>query len=289
MKILLVNHHYYSISQFTHYEKFFDPIPVMGLAYLAGVLRQAGHEVRIIDDFAQNLGIDGILRTIEAFDPVLVGTGCLTPLADEADFLARKIKERFPEIKIVMGHRHADYFADRIVSARVADVVVHGEGEISLLDVVKSLEHDGDYSSVQGISFFDGQRAVRNPDRPFIEPLDSIPFPAWDLFPLELYKPCAEVLPGGKRHLPLLTSRGCPYHCIFCSQEMGRRYRIRTPENVVSEMLWVNDRFGVDGLIFFDANFPLLVIDTIGTCLGRPLDLRGNPGSNHLPAECHRR
>lgn len=266
MKILLINHHYYSIPQFTYYEKFFDPIPVMSLAYLASTLCQNGYEVRIVDDYAQRLGVAGILSYIEDFNPALVGISCLTPLADEAFLLAKKIREKFPTIKIVMGHRHADYFAGEIVSQRIADIVVHGEGEITLLEIVKTLKHNGDLSAVLGITYFDGQKPIKTPARSFIENLDLLPFPAWELFPLERYKPCAEVSPGGKKHLPLLTSRGCPYSCIFCNQEIGNRFRTRTPQNVVSEILWAHEQFGADGFILFDANFPLNRESAIALC-----------------------
>lgn len=266
MRTLLINHYYYSIPKFTYYEKFFDPIPAMGLAYLASVLCQAGYEVRTIDDYAQRLGLEGVLKYINDFNPVVVGISCLTPFADEAFFLAKRIRKRFPRLKIVMGHRHADYFANQIVSDGIADIVVHGEGELTLLEIVRTLEISGDLSSVSGITYFDGQKAIRTSARPLIENLVSIPFPAWDLFPLERYKPCAEVTPGGKRHLPLLTSRGCPYGCVFCNQEIGNRFRTRTPQNVVSEIQWAHDRFGADGFILFDANFPLLRKNALALC-----------------------
>lgn len=268
MKILLINHYYYSISQFTTYEKFFDPIPVMGLGYIASTLREAGHEVRILDDYIEMNGIEGILQTIEGFRPETVGLSVLTPLADEAILLAGQIRERFPETSIVMGHRHADYFAELMVTEGHADFVVHGEGEQTFLELVNALENKSDPESVQGITYLSDKTPVRTESRPYIEDLDSIPFPAWDLFPLESYRPCAEVMPGGKRHLPLLISRGCPYDCIFCTQELGGKCRLRSPENVVAEMLWDHERFGVDGLILFDANFPIVRKHAESVCRG---------------------
>ncbi|MBN2143963.1 MAG: radical SAM protein [Candidatus Aureabacteria bacterium] len=266
MKILLINHFYYSISEFTYYEKFFAPVPVIGLAYLASYLKKYGHEVKIIDDYVEKLGLKGIMENIRSYSPEMIGISCLTPLADQTVFLTKEIRKHFPEIKIVLGHRHADYFAKDFISKGIADVIVHGEGEKTLLDLVCHFENKQSLDDVKGITYQDKGNPIRNPERPLIQDLDSIPFPAWDILPLEKYKPRPEVTPGGRLNLPLLFNRGCPFHCIFCNQELGNQVRRRSVENVISEMLWCHDRFGVDGFVFSDANFPVYRDQAIEFC-----------------------
>ena len=125
MKILFINHYYYSIEKITIYEKMFVPAPILGIAYLASVLRENGYTVSVIDDFAQKMGIHLILDYIERFKPSIIGIPCLTLLADECYFLTSAIKKKFPDIFIVLGHRHADCFSEEIIRQKFADFVVN--------------------------------------------------------------------------------------------------------------------------------------------------------------------
>lgn len=131
-------------------------------------------------------------------------------------------------------------------------MVVRREGEVTFIELLSKLQIGSSLADVLGVTFRskDGT-IIRNEDRPFMEDLDSLPFPAHDLLPLESLKRMGKIL------FPLITSRGCVYWCDFCStvRMFGRGYRFRSPKNVVDEMQLVHDKYGVDQVTFYDDAF----------------------------------
>ncbi|EKD28399.1 MAG: hypothetical protein ACD_79C00311G0005 [uncultured bacterium] len=257
MKILLINPHYYLVKKITSFERFFTPIPILGLAYLASVLKNNGNDVHIIDDYVDRFGVNGIIKYIEQDNPDIIGISCLTPYADDTYYLSKKIKEKFPDKFIIMGNKHADYYANEIVSERIADIVIHGEGENTIVDIVNAVRSKNSFSVVKNITYSDGLKPIRNLEKNTVDNLDTIPYPAWELLKLDAYFPGATVSTGGHKHLPLLMSRGCPYSCIYCSQEFGNTVRIRSIQNVIGEIITFYEKFNVDSFVICDANFPL--------------------------------
>jgi radical SAM superfamily enzyme YgiQ (UPF0313 family) len=234
-----------------------EPAPAIGLARLAAVLRLAGHDVSAIDSYALRLTVDETLNKLARTKPDLIGIGVLTPSAPYVERLARSIRERLPEVRIVLGNVHASVFAEDYVTEGLADVVVHGEGEKIIGPLIKALEDDGDLGEVRGITFNDGTGPVTTEKAPPIDDLDSLPRPAWDLFPYKKYG----MLPFVTLAKPALMvegSRGCPYGCDFCAlRHMGRKYRMRSAQSVVEEIEWLRRRFGARQIAFADAIFPL--------------------------------
>lgn len=232
-------------------------MPPIGLALLAARLREQGREVSVYDSFIGRGGPEGAAREAKRLRPEVVGLPVVTPCATEVYAQAAAVREAHPDAVIVMGNIHADLFAEDILRRGIADIVVHGEAEDTIVEVDRAIVEKTDLSTVRGISYRSGDLIVRNPDRPQIEDLDSLPFPAWDLFPMEHYGlfKFAEVDTPATL---ICGSRGCPYRCTFCSLHvMGPRRRKRSVPNLVDEIEWLHERFGMKQVAFVDPIFPI--------------------------------
>lgn len=232
-------------------------MPPIGLALLAARLREQGREVAVYDSFIGRGGPEGAGREARRRRPDVVGLPVVTPYATEVFEQAAAVRAALPEAKIVMGNIHADLFAEDILSQGIADIVVHGEAEDTIVDVDRAVVDKTDFAEIPGISFRRGDQVVRTAPRPSIEDLDSLPFPAWDLFPMQhygLFKFAQVATPATL----ICGSRGCPYRCTFCSLHvMGPRRRKRSIPNLVDEMEWLHDRFGMRQVAFVDPIFPI--------------------------------
>lgn len=230
----------------------------MALGYLGAVLRQGGHQVLLRDQAATVMSGDAVLDEMVGFEPDVIGISVLTGAWHSVVKLVEKIRVRLPGARIVMGNTHASCFAEEILGEGHADYVVHGEGEETLPDLVDALGDGRDPGSVPGISWMDGTTCRRNPDRPPIEDLDALPYPAWDLLDLSAWRYQKIPLVNLKAHpLPVMASRGCSYSCSFCSQDKAvRKFRHRRIEKVVDEIGTMVDRHGFRCFGFNDSYFP---------------------------------
>ena len=197
--------------------------PHLGVGYLASVLLENDHEVDIID-MRVDRSRRRLYRKIPRFNPDYVGITSLSNQFDIAYELVDEIKEKFG-VPIVFGGFHVSVMREKVLQDTKADYAIFGEGEYTLLELVNGV----DPSKISGLIWRKGSEIITNPPREFIRDLDRLPFPAFEKFPLKKYM---------ERKIPIATSRGCPYHCIYCGirQGMGRIFRPRSPENVVSEM-----------------------------------------------------
>ncbi|MGC8961729.1 MAG: B12-binding domain-containing radical SAM protein, partial [Candidatus Bathyarchaeia archaeon] len=203
--------------------------PPLGLGYIASTLIADGFEVRIVDAAIENLALKDIQGIIRRENPQLLGVSAATYTYKNALKIARAGKEVDGSIFTVLGGPHVTFRADDALREDAVDGVVRGEAEYTLLDLVRVLVRGGKLSRIAGFSFkLPGGRRIHNIDRPLIRDLDSLPFPARESLPLNLYR-----IPGS-----IITSRGCPYNCIFCAAKAlsGGTYRVRSPENVVAEV-----------------------------------------------------
>lgn len=228
--------------------------PPLGLAYLAAVLEQAGHECAIFDlSLAPNSSPEADAASIVAFDPQLVGITAMTSVYQSALETATILKARLGR-PIVIGGPHATMFPDRLLTeSPVLDYVVRGEGEMTLLELVEVLEGKRDLSSVTGLTYRVRGEVVSNPDRELLADLDSLPFPSRQHFDLNRY---GLRTPEGQPMVTILSSRGCPYNCSYCFKGIvGRTYRHRSPQNIVSEIKQVVDQTGIRSFYFIDDLF----------------------------------
>lgn len=226
----------------------------MGLAYIASAVRRARHEVEIYsqDQFHYPESHLTDYLTHNRFD--VVGLGIVAGYYQYQKML--KISEainRVPNRPVyVLGGHGPSPEPEYFLRKSNADVIVVGEGEITIVKLLDALEHKGDLSSVSGIAFLNGGRLVRTEHQELIKDLDTIPFPAWDAFPMDYYvlnrPPNAT---NTDRVFYALTGRGCNFRCNFCYR-MEEGIRLRSPESIVEEIQTLKKDYRISYILFYD-------------------------------------
>jgi radical SAM superfamily enzyme YgiQ (UPF0313 family) len=188
----------------------------------------------------------------------IIGFSAPTVLANTVLKLAKYVKKLSKDKIVVVGGPHATICPDFFLKSGYVDFVVRGEGEYTFLELVEKISSDTkDVPKVLGISYMEEGKIIHNPDRPLIKNLDKLPIPARHLLPMERYFALQKKLYGYKK-LTVLTTRGCPYRCIFCAKEIfGRFYRRRSVENCVNEIELLINKYGVKKILFIDDTFTL--------------------------------
>ena len=252
MKVFLINPAMRS-EQFGRFAALLEPMPCIGIAYIATFLARAGHDVRVYDDFALRGGHEHILAEMARFGPAALGVSVLTPVAPDIQSLLRRVRTQWPGMRIFVGNIHADLFPEEFVDEGIADAVVHGEGETTAVDLLADWGKGGTGEGVAGVTTRGSKGTARGLERD----LDSYPFPDWGLLPYQRYS----LLPLGTIAKPIVAvaaSRGCPFRCTYCALEnQGKVYRKRSVENVVDEVQYDVEHFGVKQVGFMDPIFPM--------------------------------
>ena len=268
MRVMLINPSM-NLNKLGRFAKLLEPMPCIGLAYIAGALEHHGTDVAVVDMFAEVLSAEQVLSRVREYQPDLVGMTVLTPSEPICSALSAMIRAALPSVKIVWGAVHAEVFAKDIVLENKADFVVHHDGEETICELVDALENGcKDFSSVDGLTWLgDDGTPVTNKDRRLLTDLDTLPYPAWHLFPYHKYG----LLPFADFAKPVLTmtgSRGCPYRCDYCSliNTGGKVYRRRDPIKIVDEYEYLVDRYKVKQIGFVDPIFPLVKKDLKPLC-----------------------
>lgn len=245
MKVVLVNP-----PQLTRYYQ-----PPMGLSLIAAVLEREGHQVSLLDANALKLKPEDIFPYVA--DANVVGLTAMTPTINVVISIARQLKLANPDLTIILGGAHGTLLPEEtLTGAPQVDVVIRGEGEETIIDLLNALKNKHSLDDVLGISYRKDNQVVSTPERSTDVDLDSLPFLAYHLLPWQRYKPH----PPHGRALPfaaVITSRGCPYKCSFCSKVFGSKFRGQSPERVVEEVAYYIERFGIKELAFYDDVFTL--------------------------------
>ncbi len=221
-------------------------LPPLGLGYMAAVLENSGHKVKIIDPHALGLDCNRVIKRIKEETPELVGITATS----HSRFNAIKILEGIKELDClkVVGGVHFSFSDSDALQRTPADIVVRGEGEYTLLDIAERKPLD----SIPGITYRKNKQIIRNKERQFLD-VKKLPHPARHLFPMEKYNTVLEG-EGKTKCTSILTSRGCPNACVFCanSSYWRRILRLRDPVDVVDEIEEVINTYGIRGFDFWD-------------------------------------
>lgn len=247
----------------------------MGIAYLAAGLREAGYEVSCLDtvleapyqetmvaDHISRFGLtyDQILARVREAKPEAVGLSCIFsnqwPAVRE---ISRRLRAEFPELIQLAGGAHPTFLSELCMRDAPLDFILRGESEESVVELLSRLKSGRPVAEVDGLVFREGDAVRVNPKVNFIADLDRLPFPAHDLLGPERYFKLALPMAYSflsPRNLPVVTSRGCPCSCSFCSSThlWGKRYRTRSPENVLAELDYLRERFRIQEVKFQDDN-----------------------------------
>jgi len=215
------------------------PLPRLGIFILGALVKAKGWDVEVVIEQSQKLDFEEIRKAD------LVGISTITSTAPRAYAIADRIRNM--GIPTVLGGPHVTFLPDEALEH--ADFVIRAEGEEALVRFLEVWETGKDFGSVPNLSYLVGGKAVHNPVRPLARSLDVNPYPDFGLAKSMMRKI------AGKRIVPVQTSRGCPFHCSFCSVTgiFGKKYRFRSTENVIGELRLYNHR---DNFVFFyDDNF----------------------------------
>jgi len=256
-----------------------EPLPPLGLAFLGAVLEKEHIPVAIIDAAVEHLSPAALSRRISDYKPDVVGVTVLTEFRFSSFDAAHIARAAAPDSLILLGGPHVSLAAeDTAAHVKAADIVVRGEAEETILLLLRALANGGDLHTVPGLTWREEGQIVSTPDAPLVKDLDSLPFPARHLLPMEKYRFLLDIPGVGQRSVAhTISSRGCPFGCSFCatSSMMGMRWRARSAANVLTEIeQMVAD--GYDTLWFFDDTFTMSkkrVRDICQGILDRKLDI----------------
>jgi len=228
--------------------------PPLSLMYLAASLRNVGHQPQILDFLLEKPDQDSFFRIINQ-GVEMIAISAVTPLIDNAISLANFIKQKLPEKIIVFGGPHPTLLArETLENCPSIDFIVKGEGEERFNALLDYLEGEKKEEELDGIAFRRDGEIIDLPQKKYIENLDDLPLPARDLVPIERY---SEILESEEKPATtLITSRGCPFHCIYCSKPIfGKIFRARSPENILKEIEFLKEKYKIREIIFYDDIF----------------------------------
>jgi len=230
--------------------------PPLGLSYVAATLEQSGFKTEILDANAEFLSPEETAERIINSQAKYIGFTSVTSTIPLVCKVSSLVRARNGNSVIFVGGPHVTFAAtETLKDCQAIDIVVRGEGERTASELVKKMEAGEDIAGIKGITFRKGGQIAENPDRELIEDIDDIPLPARHLLPIYLYSPSALDNLGfkGSKYATIITARGCPNKCVFCSSAaFWKRIRARTPENVVDELAKLVERYGVKHVEFLD-------------------------------------
>lgn len=234
-------------------------IPPLSLAYAASVLLQKGFEVEVLDAVALGMSKQEALSHVleKGFHLACVNTA--TPSIKEDISFLDSLKELNPHALYLATGPHVSHFAEEALLSSRADGIIRGPLELTLLEVAEAVKQGASWGDINGLSYRSNSHAqdiLHTPDRPLMEDLDDLPFPARHLLPMNRYH---SALLGLKPFTTLISSQGCPYPCTYCPYRVvqGSVWRPRRPQRVVDELEVVVKAFGVKEVLFRDPVFTL--------------------------------
>ena len=233
--------------------------PPLGILYLATTLQEKGVEVSVLDQPAKGYSIEETVKWVKKEDPDILGFTTFSSSGRTATLLCNEVRKIKPNIITVLGGYYATFNADRVLKKYSSvNIVVRGEGEDTVVDLVNTLKKGEDLKKVLGITFREGDTVVSAPDRPLMKDIDSIPFPDRKLLDVEYHSTIAGAKIAIKKFTSLIFSRGCVHKCKFCSTQKfcNHMWRPRSIENMIEELRYLTSQ-GYEQFIFVDDSFTL--------------------------------
>jgi radical SAM superfamily enzyme YgiQ (UPF0313 family) len=248
--------------------------PPLGILYVAAYAeRNTTHKIEILDTQVERMNYAAIEREIERRKPDIVGIQTMTFTLVDVILTAKVVKKVNKEIKIVLGGPHVSIYPDETIAIPEVDYLVLGEGEVTFTELIQNIENTQELERIKGLVFKEGERIINTGSRELIDTLDTIPFPARHLTPYQEYY---SLLSKQSPVTTMITSRGCPYKCIFCDRpHLGKRFRARSARNVVDEMAECVE-MGIKEFFLYDDTFSIdrqRARDVCDEILSRGLDI----------------
>lgn len=242
--------------------------PPLGILYLASVLKESNYDVSVLDMPAKGYSIEDVIKWVEHEEPDILGFSTNSMTGRTAAKICTKIKESKPDIISIFGGFYATFNSERILRKYPdVDIVVRGEGENTILELVDSIENNRPRDEVLGLTYRSKESIKRTPDRPLIEDIDTIPFPDRSLLDEEYHSTISGVSLAPKKFTSVIHSRGCVYNCKFCccTTFSKGRWRSRSVENTIEELKFLQED-GYKQFIFVDDTFTLNPKKTVELC-----------------------
>ena len=226
-------------------------------AYLEA--ERPGDEIAVIDCQAEGLDWRGLERRLEAGEPDIVAVSSVATCNAYTVVRALETAKRVaPDALTITGGQHFTALAEPSLERYpVIDAIARGEGERTLVEVVKAREVDRNLADVRGLTFRHGDEIISTPPRSLIEDLDTLPMPGYHLVEDHLDRYHFRMMAGNRRYLIIEGSRGCDHSCTFCSQHAfwGNRWRAKSARRLAKEIEFCHDRFGAEFIWLTDDNF----------------------------------
>jgi len=261
MRVLLVNPPDELEAMLGAGQEFVQKYEPLGLLYVAAVAREAGHDVSVIDAYAEDLDVRAVERRIEQHRPDVIGLSTLTCNGAAVYEIGRWAKRTCAGVRVVLGNVHASSFARAYLSNGCCDAVVHGEGERVFTAILAAYGRGDDPTGNPAVSFVDGEGAiVMATESAQVADLDELPMPARDLVDQRLYALTefsnqSYVGLGGGDAKTMSTSRSCLYRCSFCVVRDSHTLRCNSARRVVDEMEWLQREYATRYVYFMDSLF----------------------------------
>jgi radical SAM superfamily enzyme YgiQ (UPF0313 family) len=227
-------------------------MPPLGLAGLAAMVESRGHKAQIIDANLLRLDPEDIASRVTDRPDMIGMTVNILSIKMALEY-GELLKKAFPAARLVLGGPHASVTGSRILEKHPwVDAIVVGEGEMTMAEIADRAGQKELFHGILGVIFRRGQEIIDNGQRPLIADIDTLPRPAYHLLPdLSRYRSRSRAFPVGY----IFTSRGCPAACTFCYRNFGTQWRPRSPENVLAEIGFLRETYGIRQLDILDDNF----------------------------------
>ena len=237
-----------------------NSLPPLGILSIGAYIESLGYSVKVFDIHGEKLDEAAVRTRLRRDQPKFIGITVLTNMSIPAHKIARICKEEVPDCTVVVGGVHAEAVPERMLSNSAVDMVVRGDGEEAMRDIIEGKKR----SEIRGLTYRRDDAVIHNQARPVEMNLDRFPFPAYHMVNFENYFPAV----GSYRNLPainMLMTRGCPGSCVFCNSAQTT-LRTRNATHVVQQIKHLRDTYGIRQIQFYDDTFTVMKKNVLKFC-----------------------